>query len=97
MSQQGGVYFQQGTGNLIVPSGKKFVVETGGTVEAEGDVFVAVEFDEDYFTVSEGTVTLKAEVAALLDIVDDIPTTDPADDGVTIWNDNGVLKVSGPS
>lgn len=26
-----------------------------------------------------------------------IPTTDPADDGVTIWNDAGVLKVSGAS
>jgi hypothetical protein len=34
MSQQGGVYFQQGTGNLIVPNGKKVVFEVGS--EAEG-------------------------------------------------------------
>lgn len=26
-----------------------------------------------------------------------IPTSDPTDDGVTIWNDGGVLKVSGES
>lgn len=97
MSQQGGVHFVQGTGNLVVPSGNKITVETGGEIESEGDAFVAVTFDEDYFTVSEGEVTLKAEVAALLDIVDAIPTTDPANDGETIWNDGGVLKVSGAS
>jgi hypothetical protein len=30
-------------------------------------------------------------------MLDAIPTTDPADDGVTIWNDEGVLKTSGAS
>lgn len=34
---------------------------------------------------------------AALDVVNAIPTTDPADDGVTIWSDEGVLKVSGAS
>lgn len=33
MSQQGGVYFQQGTGNLIVPDGKKIVFESGSEAE----------------------------------------------------------------
>jgi hypothetical protein len=30
-------------------------------------------------------------------MLDAIPATDPADDGVTIWNDEGVLKTSGAS
>lgn len=34
---------------------------------------------------------------AAVALVEAIPTVDPEDDGVTIWNDGGVLKVSGPS
>jgi len=30
-------------------------------------------------------------------LLDAIPTTDPADDGVTVWNDGGTLKTSGAS
>lgn len=96
MSYSGGVYFEQGTGNVVVPSGKKITVATGGTIEANGDAFVAVEFDSDYFTVSNGEVTLKAEIVALLELIAGIPTEDE-EDGETIWNDNGVLKVSSPA
>lgn len=71
MSQQGGVYFRQGDGALVVPAGTKIVIEASGGLEIDGK-----------------------EVAALLAA---IPTVDPADDGETIWNDNGVLKVSGAS
>lgn len=71
MSQQGGVYFEQGTGVLVVPNGTRIRVESGGE-------FVI------------GSTDFAAILAA-------IPTVDPADDGVTIWLDNGILKVSGPS
>lgn len=71
MSQQGGVYFRQGDGALVVPAGTKIVIEASGGLEIDGK-----------------------EVAAALAA---IPTVDPADDGETIWNDNGVLKVSGAS
>lgn len=97
MSYQGGIHFEQGTGNLVVPSGNKITVDVGGTIESDGDAFTSASFDTDYFTVADGEVTIKAEVAALLAIVAAIPTVDPADDGVTIWNDNGVLKASGAS
>lgn len=99
MSQQGGVHFVQGSGDLVVPNGSKLTVEVGGTLQIDGNgSLTAVEFDTDYFTVSEGAVTLKASVVALLEIIENIPTVDPADDGETIWLDgNGVLKVSGPS
>lgn len=99
MSQQGGVYHEQGTGNAIVPSGAKIIVEVGGTIESGGDAFTAVEFDSDYFEVSKGTVTLKSDVADLLEIISNIPTSDPADDGASVWLDEktGLLKVSGPS
>jgi hypothetical protein len=33
---QGGVYFQQGTGNLVVPSSKSVNVETGGELQVAG-------------------------------------------------------------
>lgn len=52
---------------------------------------------------SQGQVTVAIAVAETLPTVgqkamlDNISTTDPADDGVTIWADEGVLKVSGPS
>lgn len=36
MSQQGGVYFRQGDGFLVVPSGTKIVVESGGEVDVGG-------------------------------------------------------------
>jgi len=71
MSQQGGVYFRQGDGALVVPAGTKIVIEASGGLEVDGK-------------------ELAAALAA-------IPTVDPADDGETIWNDNGVLKVSGAS
>lgn len=95
MSYNGGVHFEQGAGNLVVPSGKKITVQDGGSIEGPG--FGMPTFNTAYFTVSDGEVTLKPEVAALLQIVANIPTTDPQDDGVTIWNDNGTLKVSGAS
>lgn len=97
MSYQGGVRFEQGTGNLVVPTGKKITVESGGAIESGGDAFTSATFDSDYFELNDGEVTLKAGVVALLDIIDNIPTVDPADDGVTIWLDNSTLKVSGPS
>ena len=31
------------------------------------------------------------------EILDNIPTADPEDDGVTVWADEGVLKTSGAS
>lgn len=68
---QGGVYFEQGTGVLVVPSGTRIRIESGGELVVGSTDFAAI-------------------LAA-------IPTTDPADDGETIWNDEGVLKVSGPS
>ena len=71
MSQQGGVYFRQGDGALVVSVGTKIVIEASGGLEVDGK-------------------ELAAALAA-------IPTVDPADDGETIWNDNGVLKVSGAS
>lgn len=91
------VYRADRGSKLVVASGGKIEVKTGGEIDMEGEILQSVEFDTDYFTVTEGVVTLKAEVAALLEIVADIPTVDPEDDGVTIWNDNGVLKVSGAS
>lgn len=67
MSQQGGVYFEQGTGVLVVPNGTRIRVESGGE-------FVI------------GSTNFAAILAA-------VPTADQ-EDGETIWNDEGVLKVS---
>lgn len=58
-------------------------------------------FDRQFTTQGDVTVLI-AEAAAVLSpadkaILDAIPTTDPADDGVTVWSDNGVLKTSGAS
>lgn len=47
-------------------------------------------FDDEAGVVYVPVNTLDPSYAA-------IPTVDPADDGVTIWNDEGVLKVSGAS
>lgn len=51
----------------------------------QGDVTVVI---------AEANVLPTADEKALLD---NIPTEDPADDGVSIWNDSGALKVSGAS
>ena len=91
------VYRAERGSKLVVASGGSIEVQAGGEIDMEGEILQSVEFDTDYFTVTEGVVTLKAEVAALIEFVADIPTADPEDDGVTIWNDNGVLKVSGAS
>lgn len=92
------VFFEQGGEELVVDDGGKITVRLGGSIDIDGEgELVAVEFDEDFFEVNKGEVTLKESVAALLEIIADIPTADPEDDGETIWNDKGVLKVSGPS
>lgn len=91
------VYKALGGNELVVDSGGKITMKPGSTLDIEGEITQSITFDEDYFTINDGEVTLKAEVAALLTIVDNIPTTDPADDGASIWNDGGVLKVSGAS
>lgn len=87
------VYRALGGDEIVVESGGKITLKAGSTLENAGDFFTSVTFDTDYFTVSDGEVTLKAEVAALLTIVDNIPTSDPAVSG-QVWNDTGVLKVS---
>jgi hypothetical protein len=87
------VYRAIGGDELVVESGGKVTLKAGSTLENAGDFFTSVTFDSDYFTVSDGEVTLKAEVAALLTIVDNIPTADPEVTG-QVWNDSGVLKVS---
>ena len=97
MSYATKVYKAIGGNEIVVDSGGKITMKPGSTLDIEGEITQSVTFDADYFTVSDGEVTLKSEVAALLTIVSSIPTVDPADDGVTIWNDGGVLKVSGAS
>lgn len=93
----GKVYRKIGGDEIVVANGGKITIESGGSITNGSENFTNVTFDTDYFTVSEGVVTLKTEVAALLTIVGNIPTEDPADNGVSIWNDGGVLKVSGAS
>lgn len=53
--------------------------------ETQGDVTVVI---------AEADVLPTADEKALLD---NIPTEDPADDGVSVWNDGGALKVAGAS
>lgn len=48
-------------------------------------------------TIAESDPMAKIPTAAEKAILAGIPTVDPADDGVSIWSDNGVLKVSGAS
>jgi hypothetical protein len=91
------VYKALGGNELVVDSGGKITMKPGSTLDIEGEIVQSITFDEDYFTINDGEVTLKTEIAALLTIVAGIPDTDPADDGVSIWNDGGVLKVSGAS
>lgn len=93
MSYTTKVYRAQGGDEIVVESGGKITLKSGATLENAGDFFTSVTFDSDYFTVSDGEVTLKAEVAALLTIVDNIPTSDPSVTG-QVWNDGGVLKAS---
>lgn len=93
MSYTTKVYKALGGDEIVVDDGGKITLMPGSTLENTGDFFTSVTFDTDYFTVSDGEVTLKAEVAALLTIVDNIPTTDPEVVG-QVWNDSGVLKVS---
>jgi hypothetical protein len=87
------VYRAIGGDELVVESGGKVTLKAGSTLENAGDFFTSVTFDSDYFTVSDGEVTIKTEVAALLTLVDNIPTADPDVSG-QVWNDGGVLKVS---
>lgn len=42
MSQQGGVYRRQGDGALVVPTGTKIIVESGGELEINGTDFAAI-------------------------------------------------------
>lgn len=91
------VYKALGGNELIVDAGGKITMKPGSSLDFDGEITQSITFDDDYFEINDGEVTLKAEVAALLTLVAGIPDTDPADDGVTIWNDGGVLKVSGAS
>lgn len=87
------VYKALGGNELIVDAGGKITMKPGSTLENEGGFFTSVTFDMNYFTVSDGEVTIKSEVAALLTIVENIPSADPAVSG-QVWNDGGVLKAS---
>lgn len=65
MSQQGGVYFRQGDGALVVPAGTKIVVEASGELEVQGTDMAAIlaaipETDqEDSETIWNDNGTLK--------------------------------------
>lgn len=87
------VYRAVGGDEIVVESGGKITLKSGATLENAGDFFTSVTFDSDYFTVSDGEVTIKTEVAALLTIIDNVPTADPEVSG-QVRNDGGVLKVS---
>lgn len=87
------VYKAVGGDTLVVASGGKIIVQPGGEIEMSGEIVQSITFDEDYFTVSDGEVTIKAEVAALLTLVSGIPAADPEVAG-QVWNDAGTLKVS---
>lgn len=94
MSYQPKVYKKAGGDELVVASGGKITVEAGGSIENDGDTYVVTEPDDEYLEVNgSDKLTLTAEVIALLDLLADLPTSDQ-EDGVTIYNDNGVLKVS---
>lgn len=78
---------------LVVANGGAIEVQVGGEIDMEGEIVQSVEFDTDYFEVDDGTVTLKAEVAALLAIVAGIPTADPEQDW-EVYLSEGKLVVS---
>lgn len=87
------VYRAVGGDEIVVEDGGKITLKSGATLENTGDFFTSVTFDGDYFAVSDGEVTIKSEVAALLTIIDNIPTVDPEVSG-QVWSDSGVLKAS---
>lgn len=87
------VYKALGGNELVVDSGGKITMKPGSTLDIEGEITQSITFDEDYFEIDDGEVTLKAEVVALLDLVQGIPTADPEVAG-QVWNDAGTLKVS---
>ncbi len=93
MSYTTKVYRALGGNELVVDDGGKITMKPGSTLDIEGEITQSITFDTDYFAINDGEVTLKSEVAALLTIVDDIPTADPEVSG-QVWNDGGVLKVS---
>jgi hypothetical protein len=92
-SQNTKIGFEQGGDVLFVKSGGKIRVEAGATLETPEGAFASVTFDSTYFEVNDGEVTLNAETAALLALIDGIPDTDPETLG-EVWNDGGTLKVS---
>lgn len=94
MSYQAKVYMKQGGDELVVASGGKITVESGGAIEPDGEAYIVTGPDEATIDLdAEDKLTLHADVVALLDLLEDLPTTDQ-EDSVTIWNDAGVLKVS---
>lgn len=54
MSQQGGVYFRQGDGALVVPAGTKVVIQTGGLVTGNSESQLA-DIDDLSVTGTYGT------------------------------------------
>lgn len=85
---------KQGGDELVVASGGKITVESGGAIEPDGEAYIVTGPDEATIDLdAEDKLTLHADVVALLDLLEDLPTTDQ-EDGVSIWNDAGVLKVS---
>lgn len=71
------------TPNYSEQGGANWVIGSGGTLTIAADANVVI--GSETFT--------GAEVAAAIKAIDGLPTTDPAD-GVTIWNDEGVLKLA---
>jgi hypothetical protein len=47
--------------------------------------------------ITESDFSVNVPSAAQKALLDNIPTVDPADDGVSVWNDEGALKTSGAS
>lgn len=107
MSHNTKVYRKQGGDEMVVASGGKITIESGGSIENAGTTYVVTDPDDvtlevngdDELAIKDGGVgmtQLASAVTDLLDIIDAIPTEDPESAGV-IWNDGGVLKVSAGS
>lgn len=95
MSYQAKVYMKQGGDELVVASGGKITVESGGAIEPDGEAYIVTAPDEVTLDLDgDGKLALHADMTALLDLLADLPTTDPADGSGVIWNDDGVLKVA---
>lgn len=60
--EQGGDRWVVG-GELVIDDGGTLTIAVGGTIDNEGDALAAVDFDEDYFVVESGEVTLGDAVA----------------------------------